>query len=104
MTQAPKDIKVLVLDDYEDFAAFVPSYERVKARAQVTILKTKLASDAELANALRKVQYFCPSGSAPNWATKSWHSLPRSSLFLKPAAASAISTWPPLPAGESRFA
>ena len=36
MTQASQNIKVLVLDDYEGFAASVPSYEKVKARAQVT--------------------------------------------------------------------
>jgi D-3-phosphoglycerate dehydrogenase len=60
MTQAAEDIKVLVLDDYEDFAASVPSYEKVKARARVTILKTKLKNDAELANALRDVQILLP--------------------------------------------
>ena len=60
MTQFPKDIKVLVLDDYEDFAASVPSYKKVKARAQVTILRTRLASDAELANALRAVHILLP--------------------------------------------
>jgi phosphoglycerate dehydrogenase-like enzyme len=60
MTHAPHDIKAFVLDDYEDFAASVPSYEKVKARAQVTILKTKLANDAQLTNALRDVQILLP--------------------------------------------
>src|SRR6267142_2554326 len=60
MTQASQDIKVLVLDDYEGFAASVPSYEKVKARAQVVILRTKLKNDTELANALRDVQILLP--------------------------------------------
>jgi hypothetical protein len=42
MTQASQDIKVLVLDDYEGFATSVPAYEKVKARAQVVILRANL--------------------------------------------------------------
>src|SRR5438132_13701340 len=60
MTQASEDIKVLVLDDYEGFATSVPAYEKVKARAQVVILRTKLKNDTELANALRDVQILLP--------------------------------------------
>ena len=36
------------------------SYEKVKARAQVVILRTKLKNDTELANALRDVQILLP--------------------------------------------
>jgi hypothetical protein len=54
MNQSSQNIKVLVLDDYEGFAAAVPTYEKVKARAQVVILRTKLKDDTELANALRE--------------------------------------------------
>jgi phosphoglycerate dehydrogenase-like enzyme len=60
MIQASQNMKVLVLDDYEGFAASVPSYEKVKARAQVVILRTKLKNDTELANALRDVQILLP--------------------------------------------
>jgi len=60
MIQASQNIKILVLDDYEGFAASVPSYEKVKARAQVVILRTKLKNDTELANALRDVQILLP--------------------------------------------
>lgn len=60
MTQTSQDIKVLVLDDYEGFAASVPSYEKVKARAPVVILRTKLQDDTELVNALRDVQVLLP--------------------------------------------
>ncbi len=41
MTQTSQDIKVLVLDDYEGFAASVPAYEEVKARTQLVILRTQ---------------------------------------------------------------
>jgi phosphoglycerate dehydrogenase-like enzyme len=60
MTHSAQDVKVLVLDDYEGFAASVPSYEKVKERAQVVILRTKLKDDTELANALRDVQILLP--------------------------------------------
>ena len=60
MIQALQNIKVLVLDDYEGFAASVPSYEKVKALAQVVILRTKLKDDTELAKALRDVQILLP--------------------------------------------
>jgi hypothetical protein len=46
MRPSSQDLKVLVLDDYEGFAGSVPSYEKVKARAQVVILRAKLKDDA----------------------------------------------------------
>ncbi len=60
MTQRARDIKVLVLDDYEGFATSVPSYEELKARTQLVILRTRLKNDAELADALRDVQILLP--------------------------------------------
>ena len=92
MSPSSQDIKVLVLDDYEGFAASVPSYEKVKARAQVVILRTKLKDDTELANALRDVQILLPVRERPSSGTKSWRWLRRLSLSLKPARESAIST------------
>jgi phosphoglycerate dehydrogenase-like enzyme len=59
MNPSSKTINVLVLDDYEGFAGSVPSYEKVKARAQVVILRT-LKDDNELATALRDVQILLP--------------------------------------------
>ena len=52
MTQTSQDIKVLVLDDYEGFAASVPAYEEVKSRTRLVILRTRLKNDAELEDAL----------------------------------------------------
>ena len=60
MTQTSQDIKVLVLDDYEGFAASVPAYEEVKARTQLVILRTHLKNNTELADALRDVQILLP--------------------------------------------
>ena len=60
MIPSSRILKVLVLDDYEGFAASVPSYEKVKTLAQVVILKTKLKDDTELAEALRDVQILLP--------------------------------------------
>lgn len=51
--------KVLVLDDYEGFAASVPSYAEMQARAQIVIMRTKL-DDAALADALRDVPILLP--------------------------------------------
>ena len=47
--------RVLVLDDYEGQAAQVPAYEKLKARADVTVMRTRLATDEELGRALRGV-------------------------------------------------
>jgi hypothetical protein len=42
MPHTSEAIKVLVLDDYEGFAASVPSYKELKARTQLVILRTHL--------------------------------------------------------------
>ena len=41
MSHTSQNTKVLVLDDYEGFAASVPAYEEVKARTQLIILRTQ---------------------------------------------------------------
>ena len=46
--------RVLVFDDYEDMAAKVPAYERLIARADVTILKDRLDTPAKMAQAVRE--------------------------------------------------
>lgn len=47
--------RVLVLDDYEGIAAQVPAYERLKARAEVTVMRTRLGSNEELGRALKEI-------------------------------------------------
>lgn len=47
--------RVLILDDYEGLAAHVPSYEKLRARSHVTVLRGRLATDEELARALKGV-------------------------------------------------
>lgn len=56
MSKASSDpFRVLVLDDYENLAASVPAYEKLKARAQVTILRERLETPEKLEQALRGV-------------------------------------------------
>lgn len=45
--------RVLVLDDYEELASSVPAYEKLRARAQVTILTARLTTDEQLERELR---------------------------------------------------
>jgi phosphoglycerate dehydrogenase-like enzyme len=49
-------IRVLILDDYEGMAATVPAFEKLKQRADVVVMRTRLKNEAELANALREAQ------------------------------------------------
>ncbi len=53
-TQSRK-FKVLVFDDYEDMAAKVPAYEKLKARADVTILRDRLDTPAKMEAAVNGV-------------------------------------------------
>jgi phosphoglycerate dehydrogenase-like enzyme len=45
--------RVFVLDDFEDLAASVPAYERLKERAQVTLLRERLDTHEKIAQELR---------------------------------------------------
>jgi phosphoglycerate dehydrogenase-like enzyme len=45
--------QVFVLDDFEDLAAGVPAYEKLKARAQVTVLRERLDTHEKIAHELR---------------------------------------------------
>lgn len=56
MAKNPKErSKVLILDDYEGLASEVPALKGLKARAEVTILNKRLATEDELARALKGV-------------------------------------------------
>ncbi|MEE9205163.1 MAG: D-2-hydroxyacid dehydrogenase family protein [Nitrospirales bacterium] len=47
--------RVLVLDDYEGLAHMVPSYEKLKVRADLTVLQKRLETESELGQALKDV-------------------------------------------------
>ena len=47
--------RVVVLDDYEGLADQVPAYQKLKQRAEVTVLRERLATDTEFGAALRGV-------------------------------------------------
>lgn len=50
---ADKKIKVAILDDFEKLADTVPAYEKLKARADVTILRKRLDNSDAIVTALR---------------------------------------------------
>lgn len=52
MSKSSDRFQVVVLDDYENVASGVPAYEQLKARADVTIMREQLATDAQLERAL----------------------------------------------------
>ena len=47
--------RVLVLDDYEGQASEVPAFQKLGARAEVTVMRHRLATDDELGAALRGI-------------------------------------------------
>jgi phosphoglycerate dehydrogenase-like enzyme len=48
-----KPCRIAVLDDFEKIAATVPSFERLKSRAEVTILRDRLDSSDKIVETLR---------------------------------------------------
>ncbi|MBI2088117.1 MAG: D-2-hydroxyacid dehydrogenase family protein, partial [Deltaproteobacteria bacterium] len=47
--------RVAILDDHEGLASSVPSFERLKARADVEVMQERLGSDEALGRALKEV-------------------------------------------------
>jgi len=47
--------RVAILDDYEGLASSVPAFEKLKARADVTVLRERLGADEELGRALQAI-------------------------------------------------
>ena len=46
--------RVVVLDDYEGIAAQVPAFGKLQARAEVTVMRTRLGTKEELGRALKE--------------------------------------------------
>ncbi|MBI4528616.1 MAG: D-2-hydroxyacid dehydrogenase family protein [Deltaproteobacteria bacterium] len=56
MTEARQErFRVLILDDYEGLAESVPEIERLRVKAHATVMRTRLGTEEELAQALRGV-------------------------------------------------
>ncbi|HET8563406.1 MAG TPA: D-2-hydroxyacid dehydrogenase family protein [Candidatus Binatia bacterium] len=53
---ASEKIRVVILDDYEGMAASAPSFDRLKARTDLVVMRSRLKNEAELGNALREAQ------------------------------------------------
>lgn len=47
--------RVLVLDDYEGLATQVPAFQKLKAKADVAVLRHRLETDEELGRALKEI-------------------------------------------------
>lgn len=54
-TESSERFRVLVLDDYEGQASQVPAFEKLQARAHVTVMRNRLATNEELGQALKGV-------------------------------------------------
>ena len=54
-TASSERLRVLVLDDYERLADQVPAFAQLKARAEVTVMNTRLATNDELGRALQGI-------------------------------------------------
>ncbi|MBI3062944.1 MAG: D-2-hydroxyacid dehydrogenase family protein [Deltaproteobacteria bacterium] len=54
-TATSERLRVLVLDDYERLADQVPAFAQLKARAEVTVMNTRLETNDELGQALRGI-------------------------------------------------
>ena len=54
-TTMSERLRVLVLDDYERLADQVPAYEKLKARADVTVMNSRLETNDELGRALQGI-------------------------------------------------
>lgn len=50
-----ENFQVLVLDDYEGLASGVPAFEKLKRRAEITIMQDRLETDVELGRALQGI-------------------------------------------------
>ncbi len=53
--QETKHFRVAILDDFEKLADTVPAYEKLKARADITILRERLDSREKIAHALKEM-------------------------------------------------
>ena len=68
---------IVVLDDFEELAASVPAYEKLKARAQVTILRERLDSAAKIELKLRNADCILLMRERTRLSAKEFNLLPR---------------------------
>ena len=53
--EGPEKFRVLVMDDYEGVAEGVPLFEKLKARADVAVMRKRLETDEEMKRVLKDV-------------------------------------------------
>ncbi len=71
-----KRLRIAVLDDYEELADTLPAYEKLKARAEVTILRERLDSTEKIVHALRGVDAVLLMRERTRFSDKEYSQLP----------------------------
>jgi phosphoglycerate dehydrogenase-like enzyme len=80
---------IVVLDDFEELAASVPAYEKLKARAQVTILRERLDSAAKIELKLRNADCILLMRERTRLGAKEFNLLPRLKFIAQTGRTSA---------------
>jgi phosphoglycerate dehydrogenase-like enzyme len=70
------NFRVAILDDYERVADTVPGYEKLKARADVVILRERLDSSEKIAEALREFDALLLMRERTRFTDKEYRQLP----------------------------
>ena len=82
---ATDKFKVAILDDFEKLSDTVPAYEKLKARADVTIMRKRLDSSDNIVAALRDFDAVLLMRERTLFSDKEYAQLPNLKLISKPA-------------------
>src|SRR5574341_113910 len=80
MTMANSNFKVAILDDFEKLADTVPAYEKLKERAEVTLLRRRLDSSESIVAALRDFDAILLMRERTFFSDKEYSQLPKLKL------------------------
>src|ERR1041385_3080091 len=75
------DFKVAILDDFEKVADTVPAYEKLRHRAQVAILRKRLATSEQIIEALRDFDAILLMRERTSLSDKEYAHLPKLKLI-----------------------
>ncbi|HEX7232717.1 MAG TPA: D-2-hydroxyacid dehydrogenase family protein [Candidatus Binatia bacterium] len=75
------DFKVAILDDFEKLADTVPAYEKLRDRAQVAILRKRLATSEQIVEALRDFDAILLMRERTSLSDKEYAQLPKLKLI-----------------------
>ena len=77
MIMANTNFKVAILDDFEQIAETVPAFEKLKARAEITILRERLDSSEKIVSALREFDALLLMRERTYFSDKEYRQLPK---------------------------